>query len=111
MSTIGNELATRSLTLGDKEVTVTIFTPSSSEKYGGDCVCYYKIVGIAGMEESKRAIGIDGMQALFLALQRIGTDLYTSAEWRSGLLLWEGGRVIGDLGFPVPDSIKDIPPA
>ncbi len=47
------------------------------------------------------------MQALLLALQSIGTDLYTSAEAKEGRLTWFGSP---NLGFPVPDIIADLVP-
>ncbi len=50
------------------------------------------------------------MQALLLALKRVGADLYTSAEAKAGLLTWEAGSSKSDLGFPVPDSIRDLAP-
>jgi hypothetical protein len=52
-------------------------------------------------------MGVDEMQALFLAMQHIGTRLYTSAFFKAGKLEWLEQR---NLGFPVPDKIADIVP-
>jgi hypothetical protein len=49
-------------------------------------------------------MGVDEMQALFLALQAIGNRLYTSAYFKAGKLTWLGRR---DLGFPVANGKSD----
>ena len=100
-------LAERILDISDGgKVTVIVGIP---QKHGDDSVCIYKIVGI-GDECVRHAMGIDALQALQLALKAIGTDLYTSEEAKAGVLSWEGELVKGDLGFPVPDIIKDLFP-
>ena len=72
--------------------------------------CAFEITGLA--TEVRRSVrGIDAVQALQLAMQAIGAHLYLSAEYGSARLAW--GDVGGnpkDLGFPVPDALKDIPP-
>jgi|SRR5690242_16778541 len=75
---------------------------------GQDYFCPYKIDGV-GNGRVSYAMGIDGIQALLLALQKIGADLYTSKEMQQGELEWMGGGE-RDLGFPLPDSIKDLGP-
>jgi hypothetical protein len=46
------------------------------------------------------------MQAVLLALQMIGTVLYTSDYHKSGKLFWEKP---GDgYGFPVPSNLQDM---
>jgi hypothetical protein len=50
------------------------------------------------------------MQALILALSMVGTELYTSEEYESGRLSWDCGAVKGHLGFPVPESIRELLP-
>ncbi len=100
-------LGGRDLEISDgRKVTITIGIP---QKHGDDFLCPYKIVGI-GEERVQHAIGIDALQALQLTLKKIGADLYTSDEARAGMLSWEGELVKGDLGFPVPDVIKDFLP-
>lgn len=56
------------------------------------------------------AYGVDALQALQLTLKKIGTDLYTSNEYKIGALSWVGKSNSGDLGFPVPDVLKDLLP-
>lgn len=99
-------IATRSLKLvGEttREVTVGIRRPLPD---GGPYRCEYQIVGV-GSGKLCHAMGEDSMQALLLALQSIGTDLYTSAEAKEGRLTWFGSP---NLGFPVPDIIADLVP-
>jgi hypothetical protein len=53
------------------------------------------------------AAGIDGIQAIVMALQKIGAELYTSDEAKAGLLTWLGER---NLGIPVVEAIADLVP-
>ena len=91
-----------------KTVTVLVGKP---EKFpdAEDYYCPYQILGL-GNERVRRAGGVDAVQALELALKMIGTDLYTSKESQSGELSWSGGKK-GDLGFPVPDVLRDLAPS
>jgi hypothetical protein len=66
--------------------------------------CSYRIIGLQ-KEENGRVFGSDALQALQLTLIRVGAILYTSEEWKNGNLSWNGDR---DLGFPLPDSLKDL---
>jgi hypothetical protein len=50
--------------------------------------------------------GVDAVQALFHALQMIGTEIYCSEEHRSGKLSWVSGRT--GYGFPLPNSGRDL---
>ena len=98
------KIAVRMLTLvgvqGDaKKIEVIIGKPerfADSEDY----FCPYKIIGL-GKEKIKYAAGIDGIQAIQLAMKMIGADLYSSKEAKEGFLKWEGGDE-GDLGFINP---------
>jgi hypothetical protein len=99
-------IAMRSLDLAGEtpgEVTVRIKRPVSDD---GHYKCEYQIVGI-GSGKVRYAAGADGMQALVLALQMIGTDLYTSEAAKEGQLTWFGSP---NLGFPVSDAIADLVP-
>lgn len=71
-----------------------------------DYYCPYQIIGL-GKEKIRYAGGIDAVQALILALKMIGADLYTSKESVEGKLRWEGDEK-GNLGFPYPDTTRDL---
>lgn len=103
---IGLPIAQRELELeGGEKVIVVIGKP---ERLLGedDFYCPYQITGL-GDAKVRYASGVDAVQALWLVLQMIGSDLYTSSEARDGKLTWNDERV---LGFPVPDSIRDLLP-
>jgi hypothetical protein len=104
---VGVQIATRDLHVGDKKITVVIGRPEKFPE-GEDYYCPYQIVGI-GNGRVRYGGGLDAVQALQLALKKIGADLYTSPEAQSKQLSWVGGDA-GDLGFPVPDSIRDMAP-
>jgi hypothetical protein len=107
LNDIGLQIATRELQVNGKKVTVVIGRP---EKFpdGQDYFCPYQILGM-GDEKVSYAGGVDAVQSLQLALKKIGTDLYTSTEYRTKQLCWDGSDS-GELGFPVPDSIRDLAP-
>ena len=46
------------------------------------------------------------MQAVILALQKIGTDIYFSDYHKSGSLFWE--RPEKGYGFPLPPSAREM---
>jgi hypothetical protein len=67
--------------------------------------CPYQILGI-GDEKVRAAGGVDAIQALQLAMEMIGSELYFKLNRRhNNGLRWEGGKD-GDLGFPVPSGLK-----
>jgi hypothetical protein len=102
---LGTVIADRKLSLTDGTiVTVQIGMPqrSTEEFY----FCPYKIVGL-GDGKTRRAGGVDAVQALQLALQKVGIDLYVLKDARKTALSWEGGAE-GDLGFPLPENISEI---
>jgi len=110
LNDVGQILGTRTLNLGESQtVIVTLGAPQKYPESEDDYFCAYQIVGI-GDGRVRYAIGIDALQALFLTLKKIGADLYTTPEAKSGALSWVGQAVKGDLGFPVPDAIKDLLP-
>lgn len=95
-------IAIRTLTLEghpEGKIEVVLFRPTLNDR---DYRCDYEIDGKPGY-----AYGVDEVQALFLALQSIGSRLYGSAYFKAGKLNWLGMR---NLGFPVPDIIADIVP-
>lgn len=79
------------------KVTVKIGRPVEVEI--GRSYCPYQIQGM-GEEKMRYAMGVDTIQALILALTKVGTDLYTSQEWKMRSLTWMGDSS-GNLGIPV----------
>jgi uncharacterized protein DUF6968 len=78
---------------GGRNVTVTLFLP---EEEGGGFRCYYKIEGL-DKEHLFFGAGIDGIQALQIALQNIGAELFLKYQ--------DVKLTFGDLddpGFPRP---------
>ena len=109
LSSVGTVVVTRVLTRSKgQKVTVTIGKPRKFRNES-DYYCPFQIMGI-GDEQVRYSGGVDTVQALQLALEQIGTRLYSSEEARTGKLSWDGGSTKGDLGFPVPDVIRDLVP-
>ena len=50
--------------------------------------------------------GIDSVQSLLIAMQKIGAEIYTIEAHRTGKLKWE--RHGGGYGFPLPRGIRDL---
>jgi hypothetical protein len=68
-------------------------------------LCPHQILGV-GDERVRSATGVDAFQALQLAMEMIGSELYFSLNRKfDGKLRWEGGKA-GDLGFPVPHGLE-----
>ncbi len=107
LESVGEVIATRELDIADSgaKVIVGIGTPKNFPD-SSDYYCPYEIRGL-GNDKIRYAGGIDGVQALLLALQMVGAELYTSEEGKAGTLIWAGGH---DLGFPVSDPISDMIP-
>lgn len=103
LKNIGDIIATRILRLKDeneeheREIHIRIGKPLPFQD-SPDFYCPYQIIGV-GSEKIKYAGGIDAIQAIQLALDRIGAELYNSKEAQSDQLRWEGDEK-GDLGFP-----------
>lgn len=109
LKNVGVVVATRELTLDeDRKVEVLIGKPEPCPD-GVDWYCPHQTVG-RGSGEVRYAIGVDTVQALILALSMVGAELYYSEEYSAGRLTWDCGAVKGDLGFPVPENIRDVLP-
>ena len=105
MSDLNAPIAVRRLELNDANcVEVLIWAPQ--EKAGDEYHCVFKITGLDS-DRPRYVIGGDGVQALMLAFERIGVDLYSSDEAKAGSLRWNGES---DLGFPVPKGLEDLLP-
>jgi hypothetical protein len=99
-------IASRTLTLqragAKRDVQVAIFAP---EPDGGSWKCQYEIDWPHGKWESFGA-GVDAVQALTIALQKIGVEIYFSEYHKSGQLFWN--KPGNGYGFPVPPSARDV---
>ena len=92
-------------------VAVRIGLPFAPEGYPGESRCPWQIEGI-GDGRVRATVGVDSAQALWLAFQRVGAELYESQEYRDGRLkAFAGEEGRGDLGFPVPSNFEDMLPA
>ena len=99
-------IAHRRLTISgpsdDMEVLVRLFQP---EVDGGTWICRYEI-DWPSQKKSHFAAGIDSIQAIILALQMVGIEIYTSTYHKSGSLNWfEQSQ---GYGFPVTRNLRDL---
>jgi hypothetical protein len=79
-----------------REVRVIIGAPTPIPD-SSDCYCAYQVLGL-GESTVRYTEGVDGAQALYLAMEAVGTLLAATPEARSGRLTWYGEAA---LGFPV----------
>jgi len=100
-------IASRSLQLqtsnGIVEIPIHIHSPLQTKQ--GSWICHYEI-GWPDGKWSMDAAGHDAVQAVTIALQMIGSELYTSDYHNSGQLFWE--RRGAGYGFPVPVTLRDL---
>ena len=99
-------IATRTLKLRRDEdlfeIAIRVFAPEGA---GREWSCRYEIDWPEGTEVME-AWGVDSVQALVLAFQMIGAEVYTSSYHKSGRLMFEQpGK---GYGFPVPESIRHL---
>lgn len=109
LENVGLVIASRQLTLDDNHKVEILIGKPSPIPNGTDWYCPYQTLGM-GSGRVRYAGGVDSVQALVLSLSMVGAELYCSAEYESGRLSWECGAVKGDLGFPVPENIRDVLP-
>jgi hypothetical protein len=99
-------IASRTLTLrgadGDAAVEVRIARPEQDD---ADFRCTFEIDWPDG-REAHTIFGADAVQALVLALQTIGSRIYSSDEHRSGRLFFDEPG--GGYGFPVPHTMREL---
>jgi hypothetical protein len=86
----------------DVDVQVRLYQPEQDEQAW---ICKYEIGWPTGAKHSF-ARGVDAIQAILLALYKIGIEIYTSDYHRAGKLIWlVPGR---GFGFPVSKSVRDL---
>ena len=99
-------IATRKLAVRlegrDAALEIRLFEPVSDE---GASSCSYEIDWPDGTKKG-RAVGVDGIQAIFVALQKIGIVLYTSKYHKDSQLAWPAAG--SGYGFPVPTNARDL---
>ena len=81
------------------DVVVEIFDPELDVETDGHCKCQYTVTGLPKALRGE-AMGVDPIQAIYLALQLIGNRLYTIEEFKAGRLAWSFSTDVRDLGFP-----------
>ena len=82
----------------DTEVAIRLFVPEEND---GTWSCRYEIDWPNG-KKAGAAAGVDSIQAIVLAPQIIGVELYCSDHHKSGSLSWTGP------GFPVAGNVRDL---
>lgn len=99
-------IATRVLTLQNAErsieIPIKIFAPEPEKV---DWSCRFQIGWPDGTLE-RAAVGVDAIQALLLALQMIGAQIYASDHHAAGKLSWLAPGQ--GYGFPVSAGIRDL---
>jgi hypothetical protein len=63
-------------------------------------------IGWPDRERKGSAGGADAIQALLVALNMVGSELYCSAEHQAGRLGWADDW--SGYGFPVPNGMRDV---
>lgn len=105
-SIVGTPIAQRSLTVdaggSPQVVPVTIYLPRAS---GDDWCCAYEI-GWPSKPRRYEAYGVDSVQAILLAMQMIGAELYFARPAGVQELKWLEKN--GGFGFPLASSIRDL---
>ncbi len=95
-SEITQPIALRKLSFGSEEVTVVLGMPQPVED--SDFLCPYEI-SCSGHTRKGYAIGVDGVQAIQLAMRKIASDLLHMSKVSGMPISWEMGGRPGDTGF------------
>ena len=88
---------------GHADVLINIFLPRQDPD--GGWMCAYEI-NWPDKPWTSAAGGLDSMQALLCAMQKIGLDLYFSDAFKSGKLNWNADW--HGFGLPVPQNARDM---
>ena len=102
LESVGEIIAERKLSVVGNpaiEVSVRMGKPQQlPDAVYGDQFCPVQIIGV-GREQVKYAAGVDGFQAIELAMRLIGSELWLIKRDFGVQLRWDGDEK-GDLGFP-----------
>jgi len=99
---VGNRTLTVLTAVGERPVEIRMCFP---ESVGTKLHCRYEIDWPEGVARS-HAQGNDALHALHLAMQKIGTDLYTSRYHHERTMWWVKPWV--GYGFPMPKAGRDL---
>jgi hypothetical protein len=90
---------TRHFDLSDgRPVDIHLWRPEVEDD-GRTWRCDWKITGLLG-DKMRFSCGVDSYQAFVLALQAVGSHIYTEGAWEDGRLTYLGGRDLGLLSLP-----------
>jgi hypothetical protein len=99
-------IASRNLRFSSKnreiDIPICLHAP---ENAGASWACRYEI----GWPEGRHVMkveGFDAFQALMIALQMIGTEIYTSDYHKAGQLNWPPDKK--GYGFPIASNLRDL---
>jgi hypothetical protein len=107
LDSVGKVLAERILELdaaGDRRKVRVLLGQPRTMPGSHDFFCPYQVVGL-GDEVVRYAGGVDAAQAIYLAMEAVGTALAATREALSGALTWYGEPA---LGFPVRDQLPGL---
>jgi Domain of unknown function (DUF6968) len=88
---------------GEMEISIRIFAPE--KKASGSWFCRYE-VDWPGEDHKMEIGGVDSVQALVLALQSIGAEIYSSNYHKAGQLFFD--KPGAGYGFPVMPTLRDL---
>jgi hypothetical protein len=92
---IAHRVLTYNDDLGETAVPISIYAPTEADRCWE---CRFEI-GWPDGGNTRTARGLDGVQALYLAMQRIALELYGSKYHKTGLLRWT--KPGEGYGFPI----------
>ncbi len=101
MTPIASRILSLTSSQGDRSVELRIFAPTQDPDGGWNCS--YEI-DWPGAPRSYFGAGVDSMQALIIALQMMGAELYASNAHKEGRLSFE--QPGSGYGMPVPAIIR-----
>jgi hypothetical protein len=85
-----------------RDVEVRVFSPEEEDRAW---ICRYEIDWPERVRKGA-GFGVDGVQALTIALQNIGVELYASPYHRAGTLVFD--KAGNGYGFPIAKSARHL---